>query len=70
MKLKDCTYGTLVVDQNGNGSIGMIVGITNNCSCADYTTRREQTRAIPLVQWAHGATTGVHYSYLEIFKTF
>ena len=66
MKLKDCTYGKLVV--NNDGDIGMIVGITNNCPTGDINTRNEPDRAIPLVQWANGKTCGIHYGNIELLK--
>ena len=64
MKLKDCTHGRLVVTKDG--VIGMIVGITNNCTAACLDTRNEPDRAIPLVQWANGETYGIHYGNIEL----
>jgi len=66
MKLKDCVHGILVQDRNGD--IGMIVGITNNCETADQNTRAERERAIPLVQWSHGGTCGIHPDNIELLK--
>lgn len=63
MKLKDCTFGRLVCTHDKDGNIeliGMIKGITNNCESADLMTRREASRAIPLVEWAEGRTSGIH----------
>ena len=66
MKLKDCKHGILVV--SSDGYIGMIVGITNNCETADYKTRNEHERAIPLVQWANGRTYGIHPENINLLK--
>lgn len=68
MKLKDCTYGILVEDEEG--SIGMIVGITNNCPHSDMYEKGLPEKAIPLVQWASGATYGIHYGNIKPFKGF
>lgn len=66
MKLKDCKHGIIVVDRDGY--VGMVVGITNNCETADYATRNDPERAIPLVQWANGRTYGIHPANIEPLK--
>lgn len=66
MKLKNCVYGTLV--QAECGKIGMVKGITNNCSSGDIATRSESERAIPLIQWQSGETVGCHHSNLSLLK--
>lgn len=68
MKLRDCKYGVLVEDRDGN--IGMIKGITNNLPIGDINERSNRGRAIPLVEWASGNTSGIHYGNIEIFKEF
>ena len=70
MKLKDCIHGKLIIDDQNR--IGMIVGITNNYfSNREYEPKQNSPEnAVPLVQWANGATSGVHYSRLELFEEF
>lgn len=67
MKLSECTYGTIVTTTDED-QIGMVVGITNNCSNADQRVRQEVERAIPLVQWAYGETCGIHHRNLKKYK--
>jgi hypothetical protein len=66
MELKDCKHGILV--KSSNGEIGMIVGITNNCTSGDISTRSEPERAIPLIQWQSGETRGCHHGNLSVLK--
>jgi len=66
MKLSECTYGRLVYSEKYG--VGMVVGITNNCTSADVTTRREVERAIPVIQWASGETSPIHPRNIEIFE--
>lgn len=71
MKLKDCTYGKLVVtrkDELGDCEVGIIVGITNNCPCGDINERSDIDRAIPLVKWSSGRESGIHPAQIDIFK--
>lgn len=68
MKLKDCKHGILVEDNDG--SIGMIVGITNKCPHSNRYEKGLPENTIPLVQWASGATYGIHYNNIKPFKGF
>lgn len=63
MKLKNCNRGRIIV--SGDGRIGMIIGITNNCPTADIAIRSERERAIPLVQWAAGGECGINPYNIE-----
>ena len=65
MKLSKCTYGKLVT--NGE-HVGMIVGITNNIWSANERDRDDIARAIPLVQWSGGRTSGIHHDNITEFK--
>lgn len=64
MKLKHCTYGTLV-QKNDTKEIGMVVGITNSISNVLCEEQRDPEKAIPLVQWQSGKTFGIHYSNIS-----
>lgn len=66
MKLKNCNRGRIII--SGDGRIGMITGITNNCPSADAATRRDPERAIPLVQWADGGESGIYPGNIEPLK--
>lgn len=66
MKLSKCVYGVLVFNED-NG-IGMVKGITNNCGASDHRTRSTVERAIPLVEWANGQTTGINAGNIELYK--
>lgn len=66
MELKDCKHGIIV--SSNCGAIGMIIGITNNIPHADKENRRLTTHAIPLVQWSHGETSGVHHNNISPFE--
>ncbi len=71
MKLQDCTMGKIVCTRTPCGDlekIGMIIGITNNCSTGDIYTRREPSRAIPEVKWADGSVSGIHCGNIEEFR--
>ena len=65
MKLKDCTHGKIITDGE---KVGMIVGITNNTPNCDQETRSKMGRAIPLVQWSFGGTSGIHHANIEPLK--
>lgn len=67
MKLKDCTYGRIVID-SGNSDIGMIIGITNNRPLCSEDDKKGADYAIPLVQWSTGRTTGIHQGNIEPYK--
>ena len=72
MKLSECTMGILVYTESPNGdvsSVGMVVGITNNCESENYSRRSHPERAIPLVKFS-GETgpRGIHHSNLKPFK--
>lgn len=64
MKLKDCKMGILVQDIQSQ-EIGMVVGITNNISHCLTEDQRDPKRAVPLVQWQSGRTTGIHSSNIK-----
>ena len=66
MRLRDCTYGVLVV--NNDGEIGMVKGITNNAPTASVDVRKEANRAIPMIEWASGSTHACHYDNLSLLK--
>ena len=67
MKLKDCTYGKLVINHDRD-EVGMIVGITNNAPNCDEETRKVIDRAVPLVRWSSGRECGIHPANIEIYK--
>lgn len=67
MKLKDCTFGILV-QKKETGEIGMIKGITNNISNVLCDQQREPDRAIPLVEWQSGQTSGINSENIEKLK--
>lgn len=67
MKLKDCTFGILV-QKKETGEIGMIKGITNNISNVLCDQQREPDRAIPLVEWQSGQTSGINNDNIEKLK--
>ena len=66
MKLRECTHG-VIVQSTGSEDIGMIVGITNNVPASDREARSFVERAVPLIQWAHGETSGIHPSNIELY---
>ena len=73
MKLKDCTYGRLVIETEGGmiglKRVGMIVGITNNRPSASVVDKGGVDIAIPLVQWSCcGTRSGIHPSNIELLK--
>lgn len=65
MKLKHCTYGSLVQD-NQTKEIGMVVGITNNIVSVLSEEQRDPERAIPLIQWQSGKTRGIHHGNISL----
>lgn len=64
MKLSKCVYGTLVQNLKEPIQIGMVVGITNNVPHADLEERSRPDRAIPVIQWSNGNTSGCHHENL------
>lgn len=68
MKLSECKYGILVQKLSEYGEIGMVVGITNNIPHVLTEEQREPERAIPLVQWQSGSTSGIHPFNIRIYK--
>lgn len=64
MKLKHCTYGSLVQD-NQTKEIGMVVGITNNIVSVLSEEQKDPERAIPLIQWQSGKTSGIHHENIS-----
>lgn len=66
MKLSECKFGVLVQDDRGR--VGMVKGITNNKTSSDLQERDDPDNAIPLVEWASGATTGIYHGNLKPFK--
>ncbi len=67
MKLKDCTYGKLVIDGQGE-RVGMIKGITNNATHGNTAERDNRDNAIPLVEWSGGHTCGIHHGNTKELK--
>lgn len=68
MKLSECKYGVIVINENNN-HIGMVVGITNNaCHFIDLQIRSELDRAIPLIQWSNGDKYPIHHENLSLYE--
>lgn len=67
MKLSECKFGVLV-QCIATGEIGMVKGITNNLSRMLTEEQREPERAIPLVEWQSGRTTGIHHGNIKLYK--
>lgn len=68
MKLSQCQYGAMVIDNNLN--VGHVVGVAYNINIRHTGGMSDQDlldRTIPLVQFADG-TRGVHHSNLKLFK--
>ncbi len=69
MKLKDCTYGKLVITVDKySQKVGMIIGITNNAEHGTMDQRSKISNAIPLVRWSNGREFGIHYENIELYK--
>ena len=69
MKLKECIYGTPVIDKKMR--LGHITGFTYNVSLELTGGMSEQDkfdRTIPLVRFADGREVGIHHGNIEIFK--
>lgn len=64
MKLKHCTHGILV-QNNDTREIGMVVGITNNIVSVLSEEQKDPERAIPLIQWQSGKTSGIHHDNIS-----
>lgn len=73
MKLKDCKLGELVVTNNddSNRILGHIVGLDYNINVSytgGYDRQEKMDKIIPLVKWADGTTSGIHYAHINIYK--
>lgn len=67
MKLSECKFGVLVQSID-TGEIGMVKGITNNLTNLLTEEQRDPSRAIPLVEWQSGRTTGIHHGNIKLYK--
>jgi hypothetical protein len=68
MKLCECTYGQWIIEQ-GNGNIGVIVGITNYFSEQSVVEKKVIREFMVDVKWLSGATYAVRPDNIKVFKS-